>query len=429
MLVNNTTNGIVMIYKIRLFKNLSLFFLLILATEGYAQGYVSPRLQKALSNGSNEYLTVRVEFKNNLDPLNFQQDCEKKGIRGDEQTRLLIKALMETAEASQKNILRDLNTYYSANINNVYPFWIVNLMIVEADKTAIEAIANNGEVLYLDIEDGKFLAHDPLIPGNRSKVSSPGGVEPGLTAINAPAMWQLGYTGRGRVVYNYDTGVWPTHPSFANRFMANFYPMSQSWYGFFSQTPNGNVNDHGTHTLGTIAGLDTAAHDTIGVAYGAYWIANDFVTSTVAALPPLADMIGAFQWALNPDGDVNTTHDIPDVINNSWRWYDVGDTVHCGGFVVNLMNAIEAAGIANVFSGGNFGPSNTTISSPQRINTSNVNTFSVGSVDGNQPFPHPISNFSSRGPTQCPGTGSLSIHPRSCSTRTKRTFCLGQGWL
>ena len=78
---------------------------------------------------------------------------------------------------------------------------------------------------------------------------------------------------------------------------------------------------------------------------------------------------------------------------------------------VNLMNTIEAAGIANVFSGGNFGPSNTTISSPQRINTSDVNTFSVGSVNGNTSFPYPISSFSSRGPKQCPGSGSLAIHP------------------
>ena len=51
-----------------------------------------------------------------------------------------------------------------------------------------------------------------------------------------------------------------------------------------------------------------------------------------------------------------------------------------------LMNAIEAAGIANVFSGGNSGPSNSTVNSPQRINTSEVNTFSVGSVNGNLSF-------------------------------------------
>ena len=46
-------------------------------------------------------------------------------------------------------------------------------------------------------------------------------------------------------------------------------------------------------------------------------------------------MIEAFQWTLNPDNDTSTTEDIPDVINNSWRWYDGNDTTHCQGFVVN----------------------------------------------------------------------------------------------
>ena len=203
----------------------------------------------------------------------------------------------------------------------------------------------------------------------------------------------------------------PNHPAFSNRFIGSRFPMQQSWIGYFNSFPNGSIQNHGTHTLGTIAGLVESTNDTIGVAFGSYWIANDFVTSTVQALPPIVNMIEAFQWALNPDNDTSTTEDIPDVINNSWRWYDGNDTTHCQGFVVNLMNAIEAAGIANVFSGGNSGPNNSSVNSPQRINTSEVNTFCVGSINGNISFPYPISNFSTRGPSQCSSSGSLAIHP------------------
>ena len=39
------------------------------------------------------------------------------------------------------------------------------------------------------------------------------------------------------------------------------------------------------------------------------------------------------------------------------------------------MNAIEAAGIANIFSGGNSGPNNSSVNSPQRINTSKLIHF------------------------------------------------------
>ena len=110
------------------------------------------------------------------------------------------------------------------------------------------------------------------------------GTEPGIEAINIRPLWEMGYTGKGLMVFNYDTGVWPSHPAFKNRFFANHYPMNQCWDGYFSDVPNGHISDHGTHTLGTMAGLVSETNDTIGIAFEAYWIANDFVTSTVETL-------------------------------------------------------------------------------------------------------------------------------------------------
>ncbi len=193
--------------------------------------------------------------------------------------------------------------------------------------------------------------------------------------------------------------------------MGNRTYLNEAWYGYYHSEPNGERNSHGTHVLGTMLGLDRGSSDSIGIAMNAYWIANDHVGTSIAVMPDLPFLMGAYQWALNPDGDFNSTTDIPDVINNSFRWYDGADQEQCTGIVVDLMIAIEAAGIANIYSGGNQGPNNTTISAPQRINVSEVNTFSVGSVNGNLPFPHPLSSFSSLGPKQCPGSGSLSIHP------------------
>ncbi len=381
-------------------------------TSGYSQ--ISPALQQKLSASSTqEFHRIRVEFKDNVDCYVLNQTFKEEKIAVTQRANIVITSLQNQANASQNGILKLISNELAESTKGVQPFWVVNLIVLEAKRDAIMAISELSEVALIDVENSAFVPHDPVIKGNADNSRSPNGVESGLVAINAPAMWALGYTGRGRIVYNYDTGVWPTHPAFADRFLAHRFPMEQSWYGYFSNTPNGNVSDHGTHTLGTTAGLIEATNDTIGVAFGSYWIANDFVTTTVEALPPLTEMIGAFEWALNPDGDINTSNDIPDVINNSWRWRDDPDTVQCGGFVVNLMNAIEAAGIANVFSGGNSGPNNTTVNAPQRINTSEVNTFSVGSINGNLSFPYPISNFSTIGPTQCASGGNtaLEIHP------------------
>ncbi len=369
---------------------------------------ISPRLESQMRQSSQVFFPVLVEFSTTVDWQNLELESQNTEVAG--WPRLVNRALMKQAANTQSEALEYLNELNADQVKSISSFYIVNVMVLEAKADVIYKLAAMPDVDWIDLADDEFLIHDPIIPSKKSTVAV-NGTEPGLEAINAPAMWKLGYTGRGRLLYNYDTGVWASHPAYSNRFLGNYKPLSQSWYGLKKNYPDGRISNHGTHTLGTMAGLDMATNDTIGVAFGAYWMANDYVNSTVATLPPIAEMIQAFEWALNPDGDTSTSDDVPDVINNSWRWRDDPDTVQCGGYVVQLMNAIEAAGIANVFSGGNAGPNNSTVSAPQRINTNKTSTFSVGSVNGNLTFPYPISSFSSRGPTQCPGTGNLKIHP------------------
>ena len=52
----------------------------------------------------------------------------------------------------------------------------------------------------------------------------PDGLEKGLVAINAPAMWALGYTGYGTKVFVADTGVDPTHPAISIQYHGNYFP-------------------------------------------------------------------------------------------------------------------------------------------------------------------------------------------------------------
>ena len=386
--------------------------LLLFVSSNYSAQSVTDRLNTRLEKmNKTNFQKIRVEFENNVDCYYWNQQFKQEKISNVKRPTLIINKLQTQSDESQLVLIDNLKAQFPFGVKNIRQFWIVNILVLEANPKAIQFISNFPGVALIDIEESKIQMNEHFTMSKQSVSKAIGSPEPGLIAINAPALWAMGYTGRGTVVYDYDTGVWPDHPAFSDRFMGNYFPLSQSWLGYYKENPTGLYNSHGTHTLGTMAGLDTAVNDTIGCAFGAYWIACDHIRSSVAELPPITDMVMAFEWALDPDGNPSTTHDIPDVINNSWRWYDDADTNYCSGFVVNLMNAIEAAGIANVFSGGNFGPSNTTVSSPQRINTSDVNTFSVGSVNGNASFPYPISSFSSIGPKQCPGSGSLAIHP------------------
>lgn len=373
-------------------------------------GWISPVLQQRMDAANpDERIRIRIEFAEQVDAAAMSDRFHAEKVPVEQRAELVITELQQVATATQEPWLTWLKDYED-QYQNLRTFWIVNLAVMEATPALIEALEQRPEIDLIDFEDHWLTLDKPVAIGTPTSAKAIGGIEPGLAAINAPAMWALGYTGKGRKAFIYDTGVWPTHPAYSNRFLGNGFPYAQTWDGFRSPVPTGANNNHGTHVCGTTMGLDTATADTIGVAFKGYWIANDHVASSVAGLAPLTEMIASFEWAMDPDGNPATSYDVPDVINNSWRWYDDPDTVHCAGFIVNLLNSIEAAGIANVFSGGNFGPNNSTISSPQRINTNEVNTFCVGSVNGNSAS-LPISDFSSIGPRQCPGTGSLEIHP------------------
>ena len=310
------------------------FFLLILVLNIYCQNGKSNEINNWIENNPGELIPIRIEFNENIDCYELCQKFKINQTPVDQRSKIINRLLHKQALKSQENVLNFLKKN-TKSINQYHSFWIINIIVALVDLSTYDQLYQFPNILSIEIENNQFIAHDKLkISSNNNR--TPNGVENGLIAINAPAMWSLGYTGRGRLVYNYDTGVWPSHPAFSERFIGERFPMQQSWIGYFNSFPNGTIQNHGTHTLGTIAGLVKPTNDTIGVAFGAYWIANDFVTSTVQGLPPIVNMIKAFEWALNPDDDTNTTKDIPDVINNSWRWYDGNDTIHCDGFVVNL---------------------------------------------------------------------------------------------
>ncbi len=380
-------------------------------TAAFAQ--INPSLEKAIGENPEAIQPVFIEFYSPLNIDSLALTFEARRLSSPQRTKILNRLLVRQAAKSQKQA-QELLTKAGILAGQYRSFYVLNAWVGHLPGQIILDLAQLPAVQQITWSKGELALDAPAdINSNfKSSKATAAGVEPGLIAINAPAMWARGYTGRGRKVYIFDSGIWDEHPSFKDRYMGFRSPANAAWFGLFSPTPSGALSSHGTHVLGTTAGLDTATADTIGVAFGSYWLANDLINATTAAaLPPQAFLIAGFEWALNPDGDTNTIHDIPDVINNSWRWRDIIDTAQCGGFVPRLMNTIEAAGIANVFSGGNTGPNNVGLNAPQRINTNLVNTFCVGSIDGNQSFPYPISGFSTRGPSQCPGNGPLSIHP------------------
>jgi len=239
-----------------------------------------------------------------------------------------------------------------------------------------------------------------------------------LDMMNVGALWNLGLKGQGRLVCSFDTGVEEAHPALTNNWRGHHTALSAAWFSTVSPTslPYDKA-DHGTHTMGTMVGVDGA--DTIGVAPGAEWITAGVIDQGKSLSGTVSDILGAFQWALNPDGNTSTTDDVPDVILSSWgvpaALFDP-----CDRTFFQAIDNVEAAGIVCVFAAGNEGPNPSTLRNPASRATSPLNSFSVGAVDNS----YVVASFSSRGPGGC---GLTAVKPELMAPGVSIRSCAKDG--
>ncbi len=408
-------------------KKLFITLVLVLAyATSFAQfAEVSTRLKAKLSSMSPmEYTQVLVLMKDrvNIEALDAQLYSQKATAQF--RAKTVIDALMDKARTTQGPILAALeNKKLTGKVRNYEAFWISNMILVEANVEAIIDLTRRTDVDEIDMD--ALLEYDkPVDPPVMSKEGTEAS-EIGLKVIKANKLWEIGVTGLGRLVMNIDTGVEGTHPALSSRWRGNNgQPWWRAWFDKNgSTTAPADCDGHGTHTMGIMCGRSASTGDTVGVAPNAQWIA----ARTICSSPHTSNSIAAFQWAMNPDSNASTTSDMPDAIGNSWYDPDISD--ECTGIYKTTLDALEAAGIAVVFSCGNNGPGTSTVTKPKNINTNPVNVFSVGNINGNSAFPYPIASSSSRGPSLCGGTGSLLIKPEVCAPGTSvRSSYTGGGY-
>jgi subtilisin family serine protease len=367
---------------------------------------VSARLLERVQQApeATHHFFILLKDRVDIQSINLELRTRKAGLA--QRAQEVIPALQAKAEATQAPLIQLLEAHPGVLPGSIRSFWITNLIGVQANASVIAELSRHPDVAMLDWNAPLALsAFERTAPAALSAV--PGGIEPGLAAIKAPALWAMGYTGYGRVAFTNDTGIDPYHPALGAQFRGFYASAEASWYEY-----DGSVSfpydcdNHGSHVTGTILGLDRQTSDTIGVAFNAQWIGCSTIGCGSENFN--LDNIGALQWAADPDGNPATVDDMPDVVNNSW--YDPNIDDDCTSVYVDVLTALDALGVAVVFSAGNEGPGTQTISSPHNINVDLVNSFTVGAVNGNNST-LPIANFSSRGPSNCGGEGSLLIKP------------------
>ena len=263
--------------------------------------------------------------------------------------------LKSSHQASQQQLLGGLNRLRAIGKSaEIKSSWLANVVEAKIAAGELEKLARRNDIKTIySVPELTLIKVDNTQPQQAPSLQA--GIEPNLIYINADQAWLAGFTGAGRLICSFDTGVDGDHPALFNSWKGHDGDSAAAWFDPRDGQPfphNTRGDIHGTHTMGIMIGH--YGSDTVGVALDAKWISAAIVDIVGASY------IDAFEWAANPDGDPNSMDDVPDVINHSWGIRDIG----CQEVFYELIENLEALGIVNIFAAGNEGAGAFTIRNP-----------------------------------------------------------------
>lgn len=324
-----------------------------------------------------------------------------------EKGQFVYHQLTEVAARTQPPVLAALESRGAAHRS----FWIANMIWVRGDFNLLAELAGRPDVarVYANPEVRPALP----APGPTSNLpQEPGAIEWNILQVRAPEVWAAGFTGQGIVVGGQDTGYEWDHPALKEQYRGwngSSADHNYSWHDAIHGSvanPCGNDSPepcddygHGTHTMGTMVGVDPGGANQIGMAPGAKWIGCRNMDQG-AGTP--ASYMECYEWFVAPT-DINGNNPdpakAPHVINNSWSC-PASEGCTEPDVLLSTVEAVRAAGILTVHSAGNSGDDCSTIDTPAAIYDA---SFTVGASDQNDA----MANFSSRGPVTIDGSGRL----------------------
>jgi len=307
----------------------------------------------------------------------------------------------------------DLQEFLKSRGVTYQSFWAANMIVATGDRQLVESLVARSDVASVGSNRPMRWIEDPQLRDLHdapSRPNAPNAVELGVTSVNAPAVWALGFTGQGIVIGGQDTGIRWTHNALKPKYRGwngatadhnfNWHDSIHSGGGACGANTVAPCDDnaHGTHTVGTVVGDDGAGNQ-IGVAPGAKWIGcrnMDQGNGTPATYTE------CFQFMMAPTdlaGNNPNPALRPHVINNSWGCpLSEGCDLTASQNLETVVNNTQASGIFVVVSNGNDGPgcssvSNGTQAGPPAIYNA---SFSVGAINAST---NVLASFSSRGPS------------------------------
>lgn len=329
----------------------------------------------------------------------------------------------------------DLKAFLTARGASYRSFWAANMIVATADRALVQSLGERTDVARIDSNRPARWIEDPEVANFEVTPRSPDdptAIEWGVTNVNAPSVWAMGFTGQGMVVGDLDTGMRWTHNALKPKYRGwngvsadhnyNWHDAIHSGGGVCGANTVAPCDDHGhgTHTAGTTVGDDGSGNQ-IGVAPGARWIGcrnMDQGNGTPATYTE------CFQFMIAPtDLAGNNANPAlrPHVLNNSWGC-PASEGCVTRAELETIVNNTQAAGIFVEVSAGNSGPSCSSVTDAPAIYDASFSTGAISSTNA-------LASFSSRGPSTFytpnllkPNVSAPGVNVRSSYSNSDTSF-------
>lgn len=384
-------------------RRLITLVLLILTTPLAQAGQLSYVLEKEIDQaGPDQMIPVWIKL-HRIEPvasLKARSMAQAQTLAGRHQ--FVEQQLREGHQTAQADLADRLSAMRKqGSVKDVKQYWIINAIAAQVKASELQQLASRDDIewIYPVVEPAAPELTPDATPYYSPEVDS---ITSNLVYVKANQAWSMGYTGAGRLICSFDTGVDGIHPALYSRWKGLDGDSAAAWFDprDGETFPHAVSGYHGTHTMGIMVGDDQTIGYRTGVAPDAQWISAAVINVDGASV------IDAFQWAADPDGNPNTADDVPDVINHSWGYSKA--ILACENLVFDLIDNTEALGIVNIFASGNRYQLNSLdviVFNPANRDLTQIDCFAVGNLNTtvNPVVLYDGSGGSLGGPSDCNG--------------------------
>ncbi|MBR5146521.1 MAG: S8 family serine peptidase [Bacteroidales bacterium] len=290
-----------------------LFFALVLSTLSFAQNFnaIETELQNILNQKNDELIDVQIYFKSSISSAQLNQ-ASRKAYTKTEKKDLVVKELKSYSENVQADVMNILKAEeLNGNVADIRNLWIANSISCKASKSVIYKLSSHPDIKVIGYDkEMQIISPEQMKAVEGNTVAPVRGADAHVSAVNAPQVWSLGYTGKNVIVAVLDSGTNTNHLDLKDHLWSGYVDTNNDGTpdsyvnGWNYISNNSNITDdygHGTHCAGIVCG-DGTAGVTTGVAPDASLMTLKTVNRTGGG--SVAQMLSGVQFAVENGADI-----------------------------------------------------------------------------------------------------------------------------